>query len=77
MPSKVSAIAIAKPEYAPGKYVLFRMDADKPNRAFVWCGRSMGWLPLTTTSNAFFAFFDSREAATEAADKWVTLPLQE
>jgi hypothetical protein len=37
----------------------------------------MGWQPMMTTSNAFFHIFDSDEEAWEAADKYVTLPVQE
>ena len=77
MPNRVSAVVIAEPEYARGQFVLIRADLPDTDRRFVWCGRSLGWLPFETTSRAFFRFFSSREAAEEAAEKYVTLPVQE
>jgi len=77
MPNQVSAIVIAEPEYAPGKFVLIRVDQPHPDRRFIWCGRSMGWLPFKTTSNAFFRFFSSADEAQEAADQYINLPVQE
>ncbi|MCX7428795.1 MAG: hypothetical protein NTW96_24610 [Planctomycetia bacterium] len=77
MPSKASIVTIAEPEYAPGKFVLLRLDHPHRDRWFVWCGRSMGWLPFKETSNAFFHRFPSTEAAEKAIKKALTLPLQE
>jgi len=80
MPKQLSTVILAEPEYAPGKTVLIRLDLlnpDNPDRQFIWCGRSLGWLPFKTTSNAFFCFFSSDDEAQEAADKYVSLPVQE
>jgi hypothetical protein len=75
MPQQRSAIVfVCEPEYAPGQSVLIRMELSNLERQFVWCGRSLGWLPFETTSNAFFRFFASYDEAQEAADKYVTLP---
>jgi len=65
-----------EPDYAPGRFVLLRADSPA-QQWFVWCGRSLGWLPFDTTSNVFFRFFASTSEANEAADKWIDLPLQE
>jgi len=76
MPEPLSIVILAEPEYAPGKTVLIRLDMLS-DRQFIWCGRSLGWLPFKTTSNAFFCFFSSDDAAQRAADKYVKLPVQE
>lgn len=72
-----SAVIIAEPEYAPGRFVLVRAELSAPDRRFVWCGQSMGWLPLLTTSNALFHFFASEDEARKAADRFISLPVQE
>ena len=77
MPKTVSFVTLAEPEYAPGKLVLIRFDLPHPDRQFAWCGRSMGWMPLQETSNTFFHLFASMDAAAEAADKYIHLPLRE
>ena len=77
MSEHVSAVIICEPEYAPGQFVLLRVNAPYFTRQYAWCGRSMGWRPFKTTSNAYFKRFSSYEAAEEAADKYVNLPLQE
>jgi len=77
MPKSVSTVAVCEPEYAPGQFVLIRIDLPHADKQYVWCGRSMGWKPFKTTSNAFFCLFMSKEKALEAADKFVTLPVQE
>ena len=76
-PKQVSAVTIAEPEYALGRFVLLRFDFPYTDRTFAWCGRSMGWLPFKTTSNAFFHLFYSMEAAEKAVKKALTFPLQE
>lgn len=76
MPKQVSAVILAEPEYAPGQFVLIRVDFPNMRRRFVWCGRSMGWKPMMTTSNVFFRLFPSVDAAQEEAEKYVTLPVQ-
>ena len=73
----VFAVVICEPEYAPGQFVLFRVKPPNTDRKHVWCGRSMGWRPLKTTSNAFFRLFGSMRGAEKAADKYVNLPVQE
>ena len=77
MSEHVAAVIICEPEYAPGQFVLLRVDPPDFTRQYAWCGRSMGWKPFKTTSNAFFQLFRSYQAAEEAADKYVTLPVQE
>ena len=77
MPKSTAVVTFAEPEYAPGKLVLIRFDMPHADRHFIWCGRSMGWMPFKETSNAFFHLFDSEEAAAEAAQQYVTLPLRE
>ena len=77
MSKHCSAVVIAEPEYAPGRFVLIRVEQSDPDRRFVWCGRSMGWLPFDTTSNAFFRSFSSKAAARKVADKFIGLPVQE
>jgi hypothetical protein len=77
MPDQVSAVIVAEPKYAPGKYVIFRADFQDPGQQFVWCGRSFGWLPFPKTSSAFYRFFSSPDEANEAAAKHITLPVQE
>ena len=75
-PKSVSTVVFCEPEYAPGQFVLIRIDLPHTDKHFVWCGRSMGWKPLKTTSNAFFRLFPSMDAAQEAADKYINLPVQ-
>jgi len=77
MSQSVSTVVVAEPRYAPGRFVLLRADLPDMDRGFVWCGRSLGWRPMETTSTAFVKLFPSEEKATEAADKYVTLPLQD
>lgn len=77
MPQSVSTVVVAEPEYAPGRFVLLRADLPDMDRWFVWCGRSLGWLPLKTTSSAYVHLFASEEEAFAASDKYITLPLQE
>jgi len=76
-PKRVSIVTIAEPEYAPGQFVLLRADHPHTDRWFAWCGRSMGWLPFTETSNAFFHRFPSMEAAEKAIKRALKFPLQE
>ena len=77
MSKPTTVVTFAEPEYAPGKVVLIRCDTPHLDRNFVWCGRSMGWMPMQQTSSAFFRLFDSEGAAAEAAQQYVTLPLRE
>ena len=77
MSEHVSAVIICEPAYAAGQLVLFRVEPPDFERKHAWCGRSLGWRPAETTSNAFFRLFSSREEAQEAADEYITLPLQE
>jgi len=72
-----SAILIVELECTPGRFVLMRTDWPGVARMFVWCGRSLGWRPLDTTSSAFFQYFCSKQEARKIADKYITLPLQQ
>jgi|GEM_PF-3657900 len=76
MSSQMSAIAIAEPEYAPGRLVLFRVDSAN-QEPYVWCGRSIGWRPLKHTASMFFRLYLSEEDAAQAANKYVSFPLLE
>jgi len=75
MSQQCSIVIIAVPAYDPGRFVLIRADRPNTRRQYVWCGRSLGWLPFKTTSSAFFRFFASQQEAEKAADKYVTLSL--
>lgn len=74
-PPKLSTVTIAEPRWAPGRFILFRVDLHD-DHVCVWCGRSMGWRPFDGTSKAFFHLFPSMEAAEEAANKYIKLPVQ-
>ena len=50
MSEHVAAVIICEPEYAPGQFVLLRVDPPDFTRQYAWCGRSMGWKPFKTTS---------------------------
>ena len=75
--TSLSTVTLCEPEYAPGKLVLIRADFPDTDRQFVWCGRSLGWLPFKTTSNAYFHLFSSEAKAQKAANDYISLPLQE
>lgn len=77
MPDQVSTVVIAQPDHAPGRFALLRAELPDLDHWFVWCGRSLGWLPLKTTSSVYVRLFSSWEEAQEAADEYITLPIQE
>lgn len=77
MPPAVSTVTVCEPSWAPGRFVLIRVDAQDSRRQYAWCGRSMGWRPLKTTSNAYFHLFPSVKKGMKAADKYTKLSVQE
>jgi hypothetical protein len=76
MSKQVSIVTAAEPPYAPGQFALVRVDHPDLDKPFVWCGRSMGWLPFLTTSTVFIKLYDSFSTAQTAAEKYVSLPLR-
>lgn len=75
-PAKVSQVYVCQFEAPPHHYFLLRIDPPDGDWS-VWCGRSMGWRPQETTSHVFFKQFPTLEAAEEASDKHIKLPVQE
>jgi hypothetical protein len=68
---------IAEPSYAPGQHVLVRYDGMDSENRFFWCGRALGWLPANKTTKLHHQLFPSIELAQQAADQYVTWPVNE
>jgi hypothetical protein len=73
--TNASVVYVCQFAAPPQHYFLLRIDPPDNGR-FVWCGRSMGWRPLETTSSVFLKRFPTLEAAEEASDKYIKLPVQ-
>jgi hypothetical protein len=71
----LSAIAVAEPPYAPGRYILIRMDLVANDRWF-WCGRSLGWLPANVTTSLYHRLYRTVTEAEQAMLRYHTWPLQ-
>jgi hypothetical protein len=77
MSTEIAAVAICETIEEPARYFLVRANAPYPNTYYVWCDQLLGWLPFLPTAPFLFCYFPSRQAAIEAADKYITLPVQE
>lgn len=77
MSDQVSAVTIAEPKYAPGRYIIIRSDFPELDHKYVWCGRSLGWLPKNLTTRLYQESYRSVDEAAEVAERYITWPLQE
>jgi len=73
--TKVSTIAVFESPHSPGRFILVRADEPHPDRFYVWCGRSLGWRPMGDTNEGFYRLYWTEDAAAQAADQAVKLPL--
>jgi hypothetical protein len=76
-PKSVAVVIVAESPYTPGKFALLRCDPPNLGHWFIWCGRSMGWLPLKETRGIFVRLYKSEEAADKAIKQTLPFPLQE
>ena len=77
MSKHLAAVTIAEPSEARGQFFLIRTDFPEADRRFIWCGRSLGWLPANSTTRVYRHLYPSMQAAEKAAERYVSWPLQE
>ncbi len=76
MPKQLSTITVFRAVDNPHRFILVRTDLPS-SAEYVWCGKANGWQPWNATTDIVAHRFRTEAAATRAADKVVTLPLQE